>query len=251
MSIELFKALVDEMRKIATEEREVSYSEGAVGITALLYCPKKFELKFEYPEIQAESAEVDDGLAFEYSVKQALKRLFGNNAIDEFVLHKRINGLTIEGHLDALINKGDELIGIEIKAPRLLKTKNGFRPNGERIIVDDGTKFQHSESYVLQARIQKRILQDMFPKKKVRTFLFYKTLIKHDKGHQKAFVVYEVKDPISAEELEKLVERFKNDKRPRYDWECTEKYCAYKKAGVCNGPDEKKEKEDWLSDLLG
>jgi len=47
---EKFVEVVERLRERASEGRELEYSEGAVGITSLLYCPKKWEFRQKFPE---------------------------------------------------------------------------------------------------------------------------------------------------------------------------------------------------------
>jgi len=227
-----FEALVNKMRERATRDRKLMYQEGALGITALLYCPIKQELREEYPEVVAESADVDDGLIFEKEVKESLKELYGDKVMEEFDLMAKVGNQLIHGHLDALVVNDDELVGIEIKAPRKLLVKRGVTiPKDKKIIYDDGSLFLHSETYLKQARIQKAILQRMFKDKKVKVFLFYKTLIGENGKTRRAFVVYEVGTPATIEEIEELVRAFHEIKEPRYDWECD--YCEFGKRRLC------------------
>ena len=236
----MWKELVDTIREKSKEGRELSYAEGAVGITALVHCPLKWELSKTY-DVEPTAVEIDDGFVWERQVKSALRELYGESFQEEKDLIYEIDGTLIHGHLDCFIELEDEVIGIELKAPKyiLLKDIPQFIKDG--LYEDEGLVI-HNSVYLTQAKIQRFIIGRLYPHKQVRQYLFYKSLAKHKSWSQKLYVLSEVKESITEEELKELVRRFHEDKSPRYPNECTS-YCVFYREGLCEGREYRLEEE--------
>lgn len=235
-----FKTLVEKIQAKSKEGRELVYTDGAIGITSLLHCPIKHELAKEY-DIKADAVEIDDGFVWERQVKESLRELYGESFKDEFDLITEVGGYKLHGHLDCFVEQEDTVIGIELKAPKTLLFRQPY--TGESLFYDDG-RVVHNDIYLTQARIEKFLLKKLFPEKEVRVFLFYKALCKAGTWSRKLYVVSEVKDEITEEELLRLIERFYTDKSPRYANECTQ-YCEFYRQGLCEGKEfREEEKED-------
>ncbi len=161
--------------------------------------------------------------------KGSFKRAFGESFKEEFDLVVELEGYKIHGHLDCLVVKEKEVIGIELKAPKMLILREPY--NEGALLVDDG-RVLHNEVYLTQARIEKALLELLFPDKEVKMYLFYKALCKHKEWSKKLYVVSEVKESASPEEIKELLRRFYEDKSPRYPNECVS-YCIFYKEGLC------------------
>lgn len=237
----MWQELVEHIKKQTKEGRELSYTDGFIGITALLHCPLKWELSRGY-DVDVSAVEIDDGFVWERQVKESLKELYGEKFKEEFDLIDEELGL--HGHLDCLVEEEDRVIGIELKAPKFLLFREPYTGEGT-LFYDDG-RVIHNELYLTQARIEKALLKRLFPDKKVELYLFYKALCKSGLWNRKLYVVSEIKEEQAEEEIKKLIERFHTDKSPRYAGEC-ENYCAFHKLGLCEGkefkPEEIKEEE--------
>ena len=240
----VFASLIQKLREQARGERSLSYSEGAVGITSLLACPLKAELRKKYPDLRMEALEIDDGFLFEREVKDSLKALYPKRAKDEFTVAYETRGQKIEGHVDVVIEGKEKVLGLELKHTRFLYHNLQNEPE-EIISGDDAYRVAVPEHYITQAAIQKALLQKQFQNKEVVHYLFIKSMIPvNGRGFKKAYVIRETKERFPLEELDALIDQFLNDKSPRYSWEC--EYCIYHEAGVCetrpwNGKTEKLE----------
>lgn len=234
-----FKALVERIQAKSKEGRELNYTEGAIGITALLHCPLKWELSQKY-DIETSAVEIDDGFVWEKQVKESLRELYGEAFKEEFDLITEIGEYKLHGHLDCFVEDGNTVIGIELKAPKTLLFKEPYTDK-ETIFYDDG-RVVHNDIYLTQAKIEKLLLKKLFPEKEVKVYLFYKALCKSGTWSRKLYVVSEVRDEITEEELLRLVERFHTNKSPRYPNECTQ-YCEFYRQGLCEGKEFREEQE--------
>jgi len=173
----MFEQLVEKIRQESKEGRVLTYIEGAIGITALLSCPLKWELCRTY-DVEPTAVEIDDGFVWERQVKSALKELYGDAVQEEKDLFYEIEGTLIHGHLDCFIELEDEVIGIELKAPKYILLKDIPQGIKDGLYEDEGLVI-HNSVYLTQAKIQRFILGRLYPHKKVRQYLFYKSLAKH------------------------------------------------------------------------
>lgn len=226
---QVFRSIIEKARNEVVENRKLFYDENEVGITSLLQCPYKAEMRRRYPEIRVEAAAIDDGFRFESSIKSACQSLFKGRVIEEMELPYEAHGQKIRGHLDLVIEGDKEVIGFELKVPQLIllrrmperecfETSLIFDKEGEdRYIIVNPT-------YKLQAKIEKFLLQRLFDKP-VRLFLFQSGLCKFGSILRKFYTFYEV-EAISKEELDALILRFQKDKTPRFHGEC-DYYCSY------------------------
>lgn len=226
----MWEEVVKRLRRKASKERSLTYQEGAVGITALLSCPVKWELSQKF-DVKSEAVEIDDGYVWERQVKEVFKELFPQAKEEKDLVYK-IDGYTVHGHLDLFVEFENEVWGIELKSPKLLLLKD--IPNAENgFYVDDGLVL-HNPQYYKQAKVQRFLLQELYPDRNVRSFIFYKALCKHKNYLQKLYVLSEVKESVSKEEFKALIKAFHEDKSPRYANEC-ESYCVFHRESLCEG----------------
>ena len=209
-------------------ERTLTYQPNSIGITSLLYCPLKTEYKKQYPELKAESIAIDDGFLFENLFTPYLERiLVGKTIKKEPEIYATINDTTISGHPDLIIEEENKITILEFKAPIsiFLQNKEIELPE-EEVIIDNNNIFKVSENYIEQAKIQKKIAQ-MFYNKPVESYIFIKSTAEIKRKKKKLLILKPIEEDITEEKLIELVEKFKNDKKPRYDWECN--YCSFSK----------------------
>jgi len=233
----MWNELVDKIKAKTREGRELSYSKGAVGITALLYCPLKHELRQKHPDFRADAVEIDDGFVWEKQVKEALEEMFGKSFEEEKVLEMEIEGLKIEGHLDTFVELEDKVVGIELKAPKWIpftRVPSEEEMEGNLLIDTERKYTKVNDLYITQARIQKFLLEKLYPEKKVEQFIFLKSMAQYKEWRKKLYIIYPVEESISEEELKEMVRKFKEDKSPRFPIEC-ENYCEYYRQGLCSG----------------
>lgn len=233
---------ISEVFVMAKGDRKLEYSEGAVGITSLIYCPHKVDLKAKYPEIEPDDIEIADGFDHERAVYDALVKMFGPFiAKKEMILpYTSPQGLLIEGHADISVFGKDTLVILECKHTKMAyhSLPFGSVPRKTQLIWQPELveKIHFSEAYILQSRIQKYIAQQAIPHKSVEHFILEKTMIKLiPYGLKKMYILRRTTEECTQEGLEGLITRYLNDKKPRYGWEC--EYCGYKDAGVCKGID--------------
>lgn len=238
---EEFESIARELSQLAREGRELSYRDGAIGITELISCPKKAELRRQYPDLEIQSVEIDDGFFFEKAVKTVLARKFGDRFEEEKVLPYERGDFLIDGHLDCCIHYDDEtVVGLELKHTVLMFDNESLERPEPLIVLQPGSRnIRVNYKYALQARIQKTLLQKMYPDKNVEMYLFIKTSLRTRRRMGKTLIAVPVTKGITEEELDELIRLFREDRRPRAGWEC--KYCIYKSHGLCEGCDDFRE----------
>jgi len=258
--------VIKRMSKKVKEGRELVYSEDnedkeVIGITSLLVCPLKTYYRKKYPDVYSTSLEIDEGFLFEREVKEVLNELFNNNNDIEFIEESVVKyqsknnpKIHIEGHIDCQIidNKNKKIINIELKAPKrtiLLKDIKDIY-NVDVIYDDKNDTVLVNDKYIIQAKIEK-LLTELYIKEndgkykdyEVEQYIFMKTIVfdKYNRS-KKVYVIYPIYEDISIEELEKLIDRYVNDKTPRWKGEC-EYYCPYYNV-VCDGYEYKEDNEN-------
>jgi len=233
----MWEEVVERIKGKTREGRELRYSDGAVGITALLYCPLKHRFRQEYPDLQADAVEIDDGFVWEKQVKEVLRELFGRSFEEEKVLELEIEGLKIEGHLDTFVEFEDKVIGIELKAPKWIPLKK-FVPEklieGNLLIDENHEYVKVNDLYITQAKIQKHLLEKLHPNRRVEQYIFLKGMAQWKGWRKKLYIVYPVYESIGEGELREMVRKFREDPSPRFPTEC-EGYCEYYRQGICEG----------------
>jgi len=226
------------------EERDLKYRDGAYGITEILQCPIKAQLRRKYEdEIEIKSNEITDGYIFEHLVKLVTVKLFGKeNVTPEKVLPIDIQideDLTckIDGHLDIFINlkEHDTIIGLELKSTVLQYNNNMFDKPDRIIFVEPNQieEYNINEKYILQAQIQRYILEQLYPDKYIEHYLFIKTQLKTRMKLGKTYLVIPITKSIDRNHLYQICREFFYNITPRKHFEC--KYCIYKKNNLCEG----------------
>ena len=232
----IFEIIVNKISESLTEGRKLEYSEGAVGITGLIYCPLKHQFRMEHPEVRATGLEIDDGFAFEKQVKDALLSLYGSVVKPEYVVEYTSRGQKVEGHIDVVVNGRQKVVAIECKRTKLAVHNLPFGSVDDTMYISDPglvSRISISEPYILQSRIQKMLLQRQ-TKKPVEHWLLIKTLIKvPGSGYKEVLILRQTTEDMTEAELNNIIDDFLNRKEPRYAWECA--YCEYRKAGLCEG----------------
>jgi hypothetical protein len=253
-SPEKFKQILDKI------ERELDYEDGAYGITEIISCPIKAELRRKGIEVKVENVEIADGFSFENMFKFALMEYFGvENVEPEKLLKYKVvlddgREFNINGHLDVFINIPDKntVVGLELKDTILSFDNTIWKdpPPFKILSPDDAPKYNISSKYILQARIQRKILEHLYPDKNIETYLIVKTNLRAKYKLKKSILVYPVTTSISDEQLKEIVSYFINNRKPRYVFEC--KICPYKEQGYCNGFDTEELENDkslYLDDI--
>jgi len=238
-------------------ERELEYREGAYGITELLSCPIKAEIRRELEkegvELEIESQEIEDGFLYENLVKLALAKRFGEKFEAEktlpFDLEVEGKEFKIDGHLDCFVTYDDDtVVGIEVKHTNL-SFDNELTGKPPQVIVldsNDRRRININYRYFLQAKIQRFILQKLYPDKRIETYLLVKTQLRTKYRLGKTTIILPVTESVTEEELKNLCKLFLTEKKPRAGWEC--KLCTYKEKGYCSGHKEVKEVEELVED---
>ena len=229
---EKLKEAIRLMRQELRGNRNLSYENGSIGITSLLYCPLKVELREKYPHLQAEGNAIDDGFIFENTLEPFIEKVFDGRVIKDADIPYEIDGFRITGHPDFVIEQEDKVIILEFKAPIFFFTEEDLQIPEDGFFVDLEKKVKISEGYIKQTAIQKFITQKHF-NKPVEAYLFIKTTLQ-DKTRrmQKVYILRPVDESITEGDMKNLIKQFKEEKKPRYSWECN--YCVYAKEGVCN-----------------
>ena len=236
--IKVFEMIAEKISEGLIEGRNIEYSEGAVGITGLIYCPLKHQFRLEHPEVKARSVEIDDGFAFEAQVKDALVKTWGKAVKPEYVVrYVSPRGQKVEGHIDVVINGREKVIAVECKNTKLSLHNLPFGSVDEDCTLltspDLVSRISISDAYILQSRMQKMLLQRQ-TSKPVEHYLLIKSMIKIPAhGYKKVLIVRKTTEDMSEAELNGIIDDFLDRKEPRYAWECS--YCQYRKAGLCEG----------------
>ena len=234
------------MRKSLTADRSITYIEGSVGFTSLLYCPLKVSLRKDFPHIEAASTAVDDGFVFEKMFEKVFPDVFKGAVVhhepDVTLRYKDL--ITLNGHPDFVIEYPTGCIVLEFKAPvfsyHTLDRIPKYTLPENSIIYDDAGDIILSKSYIDQAHIQKYACQEFY-KKPVAQYIFAKTMILLNGRFAKIYVIKPITSALGDGELDQKIMEFKYNKYPRYPWECS--YCNYKKFGACKGKFMRKDDE--------
>jgi len=91
--------------------------------------------------------------------------------------------------------------------------------------VNDLKRININFKYILQARIQKYLLEKLYPDKKVEQYLVLKTNLRTKFKLGKSIIVFPIEQSLSDEEFLQLVENFLTNLKPKAEWEC--KICPY------------------------
>ena len=193
-----------QLREFEDHFRRIKEYKGwLIWVSALTQCPRKWYYMLRFPEVaQTEfKGAFVLGRTAHVGMQQLLLSYYSALGYDrlaaEVEVEKRIDlddgrDVLLTGRIDALAVKGSEKIVYEIKTAR----------------SDLGLPHEH---HLMQLRIYMNIV------KATRGVLLYLT--------PDRVAEYFVNEPISDEELEKLVKEFMEFKGPKYDWECG--YCVY------------------------
>ena len=251
--LSLVEDIISSSRDLMKDERgSLQYKEDEIGITSLLQCPIKVEMRKLYPEIRGTAPAIDDGFRFETITKMAAKRKYKEYTVEEMELPYQFPDipLKIRGHLDLVIFKKEtnQILGIELKAPQIVLLKK-LPPNLQQEFIYDSEKEENyiipNPIYKIQAKIEKFILQQMYPESNVRVILLQNSLCKFGTFTKKFYTIYEV-ESIQETELKHLAMEFLYNKNPRFKNEC-EYYCSYSE--VCHYKCDMEDKNIVFADL--
>lgn len=219
------------MRKDLLEKRELNYDEGSIGITSLIYCPLKAKFRKEHPDLRSEANAIDDGFIFENMIEPYITKVFKGKVLKDADIPYEVDGFRITGHPDFVIEQEDKIIILELKAPVFFFSSKTLNITESEFIIDTKKEIKISESYILQAKVQK-FITEKFYNKPVESYLFLKTTLQESfRKMRKVFIVRKVEESITEKDMLKLINDFKTLQKPRYEWEC--KYCIYAKENIC------------------
>ena len=229
-----FNELADEMKKLIIGDRHLTYHKGEVGITSLLDCPKRVKLRQIHGYPAADDLAIEEGFLFERVVEKALQKKFGDKLIKELELPIEFNGVRIRGHLDFVVNLDNKVIGLELKHTILERMPTLKRkPPKILYVTPDDKRVKLNPKYIKQARIERFILERLFPDKEIEHYLFVKTTVQGAYGFYKTYIVCPIKESISEEELKEITEHFKTKDYPKDPSLCD--YCYFKSINLCKG----------------
>jgi len=243
VSKSLSSTIFEEFTKL--EERDLQYRDGAYGITEILQCPLKARLRREIEdEIEVRSNEITDGFIFEHLTKLVLTKLLGKDKVipeKTLPLDYKLDEDTeckIDGHLDIFVDLREEhntVIGLELKSTVLQFDNKLFERPPEILFLDpdDIFRININHKYILQARIQRYILEKLYPDTYIETYLFIKTQLKTRFKIGKTYLVLPITKSISEKHFRTICEQFLFNVQPRFTYEC--KNCIYKEHGFCEG----------------
>lgn len=225
-----FNLLTKAMMEYVKEKRILEEEEGGVSVTNLIRCGKRARLAKIYPLGEEFNPDIFTGYAIELFVKEALRKAYGDNVTLEKVYREEFEGLKIIGHVDAVVEFENKVVGIDIKAPKKVFAVREVSDQGKRIYVDYDGLILHNPTYFLQASIYRRMMQKEHAGKKVEFYLLYHSLVN---GNTRTFTAVPVEVSIGDEALRRIINRYRAE-LPAYRNEC-ESYCQYKKKNLCDG----------------
>jgi hypothetical protein len=215
--------LVKRLREFFREERRLEYTEGAYGITSLLQCKKKAELRRSFPELTSESVEIDNGFMFEFFVKKILQDITPEGLFfPEFTFLISYEGVFIQPHIDVVIFGKNAVYSLEVKS--LKKVQFEKFPQEDVLTHEQVKRYnpQIPEKYVKQAQFQKFFLSQHL-KKKIHQLLLVSCLAVNGNNSKRVFFEYSV-DDISEEEVKHHIQKWK-ETIPLDPSECN--FCLY------------------------
>jgi len=185
-------------------------NDNIIHLTELLYCPYKKTLKQKYPDIQNINLDILEGYRFE----ELIPKIFANCKISHNKTYKiKIDNEIIAFTPDFVIN---DSVVIECKNTSYIYFTKAI---DDWLIVDN-------ENIAI------------VPKQYITQLMLYLTLLKLDLGYlfilsntrinnklSKVLVIKEVKNQLTIDDVRNLIKAFKEDIKPRYEWEC--KYCQF------------------------
>ena len=206
-----------------------------VYLHELIYCTRKKGFEKEYGQlIEPEQVnEIVDGFLTEEFIAK-----FGHKTLEHnylYISNKVIGNKRIATHVDIWTKD----FALELKTPTFVFPKGEIPVEKEYYIGEEAEMFLIPENYILQARIQKYLLQERYPE--IEYYLVVKTITKVYSPQykrmrlKKVWIIKEI-EALSDEEWNELVEdylRRKEKEQPKWEWEC--RYCPYNQYGICEG----------------
>jgi hypothetical protein len=243
ISKSLSHTIFEEFEKL--EERDLQYRDGAFGITELLQCPLKAKFRRQVEDkIEVRSNEITDGYIFEHFVKLILTKLLGR---DKVIPEKTLpydfkidedNMCKIDGHLDVFVDLRKDhntVVGLELKSTVVQYDNKLFDRPPEILFLEPEEihRININHKYILQVKIQRYILEKLYPDTYIETYLFIKTQLKTRYKIGKTYIVLPIVESISDDHLRKICHEFLFNPKPRFPYECN--HCIYKEHGFCEG----------------
>lgn len=225
-----FSFLAKAMMEHVAEKRILEEGGEGVSVTRLIRCGKKARLAETYPLEEEFSADVFTGYAIELFVKEALQKAYGDKVTLEKAYSENFEGLNLIGHVDAVVEFENKVVGIDIKAPKKVFAVKEVSDQDKKIHVDYEGLILHNPTYLLQASIYKRMMEKEHAGKKVEFYLLYHSLVN---GNKRTFTAVPVEVSIGDEALRRVINRYRAE-LPAYRSEC-ESYCQYKRKNLCEG----------------
>lgn len=234
-----FKALELAIKEQVAQGRVLeNIIEANISVSELVHCGKKAELNKLYTDEEPFNPDIYTGYIMELFMKEALIRAYGQERVTlEKVYIEEFNGLRIAGHVDAVIEFEDKVVGIDIKTPKKVFAV-GSLDSKEGILVDYDGLILNNPTYALQASLYKRMMEKS-ENKKVEFYLLYNSLVN---GRDRVFMAVPVEQSMSDQSLERLIGKFQ-ERKPAFRNEC-ESYCRFKDK-LCPGVKEINQEEPY------
>ena len=216
--------LVKRLREFFKEERQLEYAEGSYGITSLLNCRKKAELRKQYSDIKVENVEIDNGFMFEFFVKKVLQDIIPESLFfPEFTFVVPFEDILVQPHIDVVLFGKQSIYSIEVKSVKKVEFEKLPREDvlTHDLVMNYSPKLP--AKYIKQAQLQKFFLSKHLKGKKIIQLLLVSCLAVSGNNSKRVFLEYLV-DDISEEEVKRHIAKWKTT-YPLEPYECD--YCMY------------------------
>lgn len=238
-----FKILELAIKQLVDENRTLENPGADVSVSELIHCGKKSELARVYGEDDVFNPDIYAGYITELFIKAALVKAYGEERVHlEKSYAEEYKGLRIVGHVDAVIEFEDKVVGIDVKAPKKVLASGGLQEK-EGILVDYDGLILNNPTYALQAGLYRRLMEKSHDKR-VEFYLLYHTLVN---GRDRVFAAVPIEHSLGDQTLDRLINRF-NERKPAFRNEC-ESYCRFKRLNLCQGVEVSQEEP--YTDLKG
>jgi len=194
----------------AYKDLMISRDNTTIHLTELLYCPYKRTMRLKYPDIQNINLDILEGYRFE----ELIPKIFKDCKISHNKRYKKqIDNEIISFTPDFII---EDKIVIECKNTSFIHFTKQI---DDWLIIDNENIAIVPSQYVIQLMLYLTLLElDL-------GYLFILSNTRFNNKLRKVLVIKEIKNQLTIEDVKKLIKDFKENIKPRYDWEC--KYCQF------------------------